>query len=377
MKTIAVFHPSNELYGSDRILVHALAAFPEDAQKIVFLPKDGPLTNHILENVKNSSVEIVSEMPIIYRELFSPSGILKFGKNYRQFKKYIKAFHQEHAFNFAYVNTLACSFLLPLLRQLDIPSFVHVHEIIEKPRFIARFTAKLANRYSDDVICVSKAVENNLIRLVPEIELKTHCLHNGIPPIVVGEKETNGELTFYLFGRIMPKKGQWYLLDALEKLSVEHLSRCHFFIVGGVLPGHEYLKTELSDRIHALGLEEKVELVDFCPDITDKMKEADVCVVPSLMRDPFPTTVLEAMSAGKPVIATDHGGAAEVIRNGENGFLISPNRPDQFASVLKKIIDQRDQIRDLGNCAKQDYQTRFTLEIFKKNWNMFHATRWV
>jgi glycosyltransferase involved in cell wall biosynthesis len=104
------------------------------------------------------------------------------------------------------------------------------------------------------------------------------------------------------------------------------------------------------------------------------MQKASICLVPSLMRDPFPTTVLEAMSAGKPVIATNHGGAAEVIVDGENGYLIPPNEPDQLAQVLMRAIENPSLIRQMGCAAKSTFDSQFTMEHFAANWMKTHSS---
>lgn len=372
MKSIVVFHPSNDLYGADRILVNALQSFPKESRKVVYMPKEGPLSLLILDSVENVQIKIQSDLPIIFRAIFSPKGIIEFLRKYRSFKRLLKEEQKKHQFDLAYVNTLSCSFLLPILSRLKIKSFVHVHEILERPEIVARATARLARKHSEYVVCVSKAVERNLIRLDPSIEKKCHCLHNGIRPIKSSEKQINERLTFYLFGRIMPKKGQWYLVDSLAIIPEFILNKARFVIVGGPPPGREHLAESLLNRIKEVGLESVVTLKGFCSDISQEMAKADICVVPSLMRDPFPTTVLEAMSSGRPVIATNHGGAAEVIDHESNGFLIAPDDSKQFAQVLEKAILNKESIEEMGKCAEESYRSGFTLERFQHDWIELH-----
>ncbi len=85
------------------------------------------------------------------------------------------------------------------------------------------------------------------------------------------------------------------------------------------------------------------------------------------MPDPFPTTVLEAMRASKIVIATNHGGAKEVIDSGVNGFSINPNDVKQLSSVLSDVACMTVTERELmGMNARKTYSNEFTLEQFKK-----------
>ena len=377
MERIIAFHPSNELYGADRILALALGSFPKETEKVLYLPKDGVLTGYLQEHVENITIKIEPSMPIIYRSLFTPLGIIKFVRNWMRFRAILKRERQDGNFRVAYVNTLSCCFILPLLKRLEIPRFTHVHEILEHPKFIAKLTARMLKRYSDAVVCVSEAVLKNLKGLEPSLDHKLIRLHNGIPPIQAHKRKVNKKLKFYLFGRIMPKKGQWYLIDAIRELPKESLKRCEFVIMGGVLKGMEHLLSGLKEKIESSQLEESVHIKGFSNDISSAMADADICLVPSLMKDPFPTTVLEAMSAGKPVIATNHGGAAEVITNGVNGFLVAPNQPGELASAMHRFIEGSADHRSFGEEAKANFEARFTLDTFRGNWMEFitHAFR--
>lgn len=377
MKNIIVFHPSNELYGADRILVNALQSFPEKSKKTVVLPKEGPLTEILRNEVPNIEVLILPKMPIIYRALFTPKGIIQFLGDYRKFYVWLQRIHKEKQFDLAYVNTLSCSFILPMLRSLKVRSFVHVHEILEKPLIVAKTTAFIARKYADSVICVSKAVSDNLIRLHSKIAEKSTVLHNGIRPIEIVDRPNRNVLLerrmqFYVFGRIMPKKGQWYLIEALRLLPKETINKAQFHLVGGTPPGQDHLWDELKALISESGLDSAVEMKGFCSDISNMMSEADCCIVPSLMRDPFPTTVLEAMSAQKPVIATDHGGAAEAINSYENGVLIHPNDPKMLAEAIEYAIENPAIMHLLGEKAFETYEKRFRMEVFQENWLRYH-----
>jgi glycosyltransferase involved in cell wall biosynthesis len=367
MKTIAVFHPSVELYGADRILVNALKVMDE-YRPIIYLPKSGPLVTFIEQEIPYAKVVICEDLPIIYRAMFTPSGAVSFMKKYRRFSRFFSKENNYYNFEIAYVNTLACSFLLRILNQQKIKSFTHVHEILERPKIAAVITSKLAFRYSELVISVSRAVEQNLIGKRIIRKRKSVIVHNGILPIPDCKKQKSDKVNFYLFGRIKPEKGQWYLLDALANLPKEVLKKAKFNLVGGTLAGKEFLKTDLLTKIHELGLTDFVNLKGFTSDISGEMAKADVCLVPSLMKDPFPTTVLEAMSAGKAVITTNTGGAKEAILNGGMGFVIPPNRPDIFAQTIQKLILEPSLSTKVGQKAKSEFEKRFTMEQFRLRW---------
>jgi len=374
MKTIAVIHPSAELYGADRIMVYALQSLPATIHKVVYLRERGTLADFICAHVASVEIKIFPQLPIIYRSLFTPSGLIKYIANKIAFRRFFAQENTQYNFQSVYVNTLACSLMLPLFSRLNIRSFIHVHEIIEHPRFVAKQTARISAKYADQVVCVSKAVQDNLVQLEPTIKANSLVIHNGIQSISDATNHPFAETpkTFFLFGRLMHKKGQWYLIEALKLLPKELLIGKQFILVGDALRGNEALKVDLELKIKEAGLSKCVYLHGFVPSIKELLLSADVCLVPSLMKDPFPTTVLEAMSAGKPVIATNHGGASEAIENGVSGYLISPNDPAEFASKIRSLIESPINCMAFGKAAQINFKRRFTIEIFNENWLTFN-----
>lgn len=370
---IAVFHPSAELYGADRILVNALKAIPNNVNKKVYLFRSGPLACFIKSEVENVEIIIKTDMPVIYRKIFTPFGIIKLVSQLIQFLFFLRKENKINHFKSAYVNTLSCSLVLPLLAVLRIKRFVHVHEIIDKPRLIGALTAWIAQLFSNKIVCVSNAVLLGLRKYVKHIDKKGVVIHNGISPIEVNHKRKTDTINFYLFGRIKPEKGQFFLIEALAIISKEKLKNIKFVLMGGVMDGQENVLAELEGKIRSYGLENNVEIRDFAPDITDAMSDADVCLIPSLMKDPFPTTVLEAMSAAKPVITTNHGGAKEAVIDQETGFLISPNNTKELANSIINLIERKKEIPQFGAKAKLRYQQLFTINNFNEKWIKFNV----
>jgi len=246
-----------------------------------------------------------------------------------------------------------------------------VHEIIDSPKAIGWLTAQLANRYAKKVVCVSAAVEKGLIRYSKSIHKRTVVIHNGIDQILAKPKNTGKTLNFYLFGRIMPKKGQWYLLDALKQIPLNQLKDVQFTLMGGAVPGKEESLQELETEIDNAGLKNIVVIKNFAPNITSAMEDADICLVPSMMKDPFPTTVLEAMSAGRPVIATNHGGAKEAIADSNGGLLVDPGKPSQLADSILQLIKGKATLPAMGRSAQKKYLSAFTKSHFNQNWEAF------
>jgi len=89
---------------------------------------------------------------------------------------------------------------------------------------------------------------------------------------------------------------------------------------------------------------------------------ADVAAVPSIYVDPFPTVVLEAMAAGKPVVATGFGGAREALVEGETGYVVNPFDTEAFARRLSRILRDGELGRDMGRAGRERIRRRFSLD---------------
>ena len=141
--------------------------------------------------------------------------------------------------------------------------------------------------------------------------------------------------------------------------------------MGGIVPGQEQDLVDLQGAIDKNELTPYIEIKDFASDISDPMSDADVCLVPSLVKDSFPTTVIEAMSAARPVITTNNGGAKEAVIDGETGFLIDPNDTEQLADRIIRLIVNQVKLKDMGEAGSARFNELFTADTFAKNWMKF------
>jgi glycosyltransferase involved in cell wall biosynthesis len=92
----------------------------------------------------------------------------------------------------------------------------------------------------------------------------------------------------------------------------------------------------------------------------------DIFILPSILPDPFPTVILEAMAAEKPVVATAHGGALEMIASGKTGFHIPHNSAKEAAGVLEKLISDKGLIKRMGKEARKRVLKKFSLSAYDK-----------
>lgn len=352
---ILVVHPSVELYGADKILLYVLGFLADENEVTVLLPKDGTLVGCIRESFPSVSVVIEESLPIVHSRL----GIFGFMRLPFLFYKANRLF-KKNAFDCIYCNTLAT--VLFLYSRWSKVRIAHVHEIIENKILNFGFSVLLRIR-TKKVICVSEHVKNALL-----FSRRYAVLHNGIPdvcrkPMV---NNANKKLRFVLPGRYMPKKGQWFLIDALKLIPKEKLAETEFYLYGSPPPASPEFEEQLKKAISDAELESTIFLHGFEQDIAEVYGHSDVVIVPSIMSDPFPTTVLESMMFSRPVITTDNGGASEIVKD-SFGILVYPGDTVALAKAVLYFLENRNAVIKMGTAARKEYESKLTLEIFENN----------
>jgi glycosyltransferase involved in cell wall biosynthesis len=160
-------------------------------------------------------------------------------------------------------------------------------------------------------------------------------------------------------GRLVPRKGQIYLVDAVRKLTDEGMD-LKLVIVG---TGPE----EQKIRQRAKGLDLRLELVASDDKLREEYHNADVFVLPSITdeqgeKEGLGLVLPEAMHFKLPVIAFDNGGISEAVIDGYNGILLPEKDVDGLASAIKKVLTDQDLRRRLVETAYEDAHRRFSIE---------------
>ncbi len=145
------------------------------------------------------------------------------------------------------------------------------------------------------------------------------------------------------------------LIDALARLKEQ--GHTHFFLT---LMSDGELRDHLTSLVTLHGLENHVYFTGFVPESRTFLKAFDVFLMPS-RKEGFPYGLLEAGAAGLPVIGSNVGGIPELIREGETGLLINPDRPAMLVDALLKLKDESTLCAAFGEKLKTEVATSYTL----------------
>ncbi|MFN4276087.1 MAG: glycosyltransferase family 4 protein [Ferrovibrio sp.] len=139
-------------------------------------------------------------------------------------------------------------------------------------------------------------------------------------------------------GRLTRWKGHTVLLRALSLLAKQRGKQDFIAVLVGDHQGREGYRAELEGLIVQLGLDRSVRLPGDCKDMPAAYMLADVVVSASTFPEGFGRVAVEAQAMGKPVIATNHGGARETVLPDETGWLVPPNDPKALAEALNTAL---------------------------------------
>jgi glycosyltransferase involved in cell wall biosynthesis len=222
-----------------------------------------------------------------------------------------------------------------------------------------------SRRRAARIVAVSKENRRTLVSVYGLPEDTVEVVYNGANLAqfaVAPAGDLRGELglsqeqpVVISVARLLPNKGHRYLVEAAPKI-LRRFPEAHF-----VLAGDGEAQTALEAQIGALGLKDRFSMLGFRQDIADVLRAGNVFVLPSLAEG-FALALVEAQAAGLPVIATDVGGAAEVITDGVNGLLIPPADAGALAQAVIRVLALDDAARwDMSDRARATAQ-RFSVQ---------------
>jgi len=161
-------------------------------------------------------------------------------------------------------------------------------------------------------------------------------------------------------GSITERKGQLLLLHAAAKV-VKVFPRVNFILIGRTNNTHdEEYAAKLRRYVDHMGLGENVRFMGWCSDIPQVLSALDLFVLPS-SNEGLPRSILEAMAAAVPVVATNVGGNAELVVTERTGLLVPPHDPVALASAIEKLLRAPDTAREMGRAGRLMVEQHFSL----------------
>jgi glycosyltransferase involved in cell wall biosynthesis len=160
--------------------------------------------------------------------------------------------------------------------------------------------------------------------------------------------------------RVEPAKDHGTLLQAMALIS-SRVPKLHLVLIGG---GSE--EERMRRMAHELGIGERVHFTGFRTDAAEWLQSVDLSVLSSV-KEGLSNTVLESMAAGKPVVATDVGGNAEVIVEGQTGFLVPSRSPTELGAALARVASSPETMASFGAAGRRRADDLFSVDSMVKH----------
>lgn len=345
MKYILIINQSSELYGSDKAILELIKDFPKGYIPIVVLEDEGPLKKYLekigVKVIKSSVIKVqrgnLNFLFFLKLPWLMIGSILSLKSKLKSYK--ISVVHSNS------ISVFLGSFYALVFR---IPHLWHIHEIIEKPKLIAKLYPTIISVLSKKVVFNSIATQNHYLKINPRLKKQAVTIYNGLErkqdflPIeqvrtmkqqVFGAK--NNEIIISLIGRISQIKGQKILVQAFNQVSKIY-PNTRLVLVGSYLPSKKYYYDELIDMISGFNLSDKVSILDFQSDIWRYYDASDIVVMPSTEPESFGLVAAEALLSKKAVVAANIGALPEIVIHQSTGLLFKANNHEDLS---QKLID--------------------------------------
>lgn len=382
MKNILYLHAGAEMYGADKVLLELIKGLDKtEFNPLVILPSEGILVDALREvGVKT----VIIPYPILRRKYFNPKGLLRYVTSYAKYSKQILRLVKDKEISLLHINTTAVLEGIYLKKKLKVPMIWHVHEILVRPKIIYKFISFLVGKYSEVTVVVSDAVGEHLSNSKFVNPKKVKTIYNGVDNKVFNaNNETSYLRTEFnipenafiigMIGRVNAWKGQGDFLVAAESILAKY-ENAYAILVGGVFEGEEWRMKELEEKVANSPNKDRIIIEDFRKDTANIHNLFDIFILPSTNPDPLPTVVLEAMACGKPVISYKHGGASEMIEEGENGFLAKVGIPEDLAIKIEILINDNELRKRMGENSTHRQKEMFSMQSYVANFQILYSS---
>ncbi len=354
--SILFLNHQSEFGGAERSLISLLAGIDRDE----FRPRlvcsiEGPLA----AAARNHGVP-VHLVPMLFRNPVKKAlGLWRAGAAIAELceRESVRAIH---------ANTLIAGYCgLRAARRAGVPLVWHVRDETYPA------IAKVAVRRADRVIANSRATARSLGQ-VANLEVVYNGIDNAFfgEPIDLRRRALRRELglepdtvVVATVGRIDPQKGHDVLIEAAEKMRTP----VAFVIIGDVLfdaSREEFgdLRVRLERDVTARGLADRFHFVGMREDVSALLAGCDVLAHPTRRYESFGRAIAEAQALGVPAVASDLGGIAEIIDDGETGFLVTPGDSSALAEALESVCADSALRARLGAASRRNAESRFRMD---------------
>lgn len=355
--------------GAERSLLSLLDSLPADVHARLACPP-GPLLERarqrglrvvpIAESAGSLKLHLVHTPVALGAMAAAAAGVLRAARSWQA--------------DLLHANSIRAGLIAePVSRALRRPLVLHVRDCLPPSPLTRRVQSSLASRAAA-VIAISRHVSRAFdpIGVAQRLEVIDNPFDLArLDPALLDRDAGRARLALApgvpalaLVGQITPWKGQQEAVRALARVRRRHPSAVLVlvgeakFVAASTRHDNRSYLAQLHQTVAELRLGDAVRFLGEREDVPEILRACDLALLPS-WEEPFGRAVVEAMAIGMPVLATAVGGPAEIIRDGVDGVLIAPRRPQELAAAIVGLLDDEPRRRVLGATARDSALRRF------------------
>jgi glycosyltransferase involved in cell wall biosynthesis len=326
------------------------------------LPGPGPLADAL----RAAGVEVLERpLAVIRRSIGSPRGVASLGGALARDAAALTALIHRRRIGLVHSNTSVVLGGAVAAAAARVPHVWHVREIYARYGALWPVHRRVLLAGSAALPCVSAATAAQFgpdprVTVIGD-GLALDARRSGRTAARAALGLPDGPPAIAVLGRISDWKGQDVLVRALARPPLAERGTIAV-IAGDAWPGAEDRAEHVRELARRLGVADRVAMVGFRSDVENVYGAVELVAVPSTVPDPLPGAAIEAAAAGCAVLAADHGGLPEIIRDGQTGRLFAPGDAGALARIAALLLDDPLARGQMGMAAAADVRERFAPE---------------
>jgi glycosyltransferase involved in cell wall biosynthesis len=357
-RTVVHYVDSNTYGGCEALILLLLSGLDRNAWRPMLFHHESPGIERLLTEAASLGIPCRAVPRITNRNL--PAALTRFARELRRAQTSVFHMHLNWALGCRYATTAALAARVPA-----VVATAHLCSPVSDVRF-GGIRQRLRTALVDRYVAVSRGMTGCLRNTLGIPDAKIRVIQNGIdvaafrrpcdPAVRAFLSDGTNRPVVFTPARLHSQKGHIYLLEAAV-----HVPDALFVFAGD---GEE--RARLEDRARQLHIADRVRFLGNRQDVPALLACCDVFVLPSLYEG-LPLSVLEAMAAGRPVVATSISGTDEAVIDGVTGLLVPPADPGALASALNRLLTDSELAARLASAGRAAVDEKFSSDVMVRS----------